>query len=101
MKTVVFLAAAESDLLEHFARLEEARPGTGDRFCRELDGSLNLVAKHPLIARPLRGKIRRIVLRRFHLGIFYAVESGRLMVCRILDLRQSPESLSRSLERFD
>lgn len=46
-----------------------------------------------------RGKIRRLVLRPFELGVFYAVEGDRLMIGAILDLREDPEQIERRVKR--
>jgi hypothetical protein len=80
--------------------LKSASPGMGDEFRDALDGGLTLISQHPFLARIHQGGIRRFVLRRFKLGVFYAVEGERVLVCRILDLRQSPEIISPFLEPF-
>jgi hypothetical protein len=46
-----------------------------------------------------RGKLRRLVLRPFGFGVFYAIEGERLMVGALLDLRQAPDAIERRLER--
>lgn len=94
---VELLRGAEADLLEIYVRLEEDREGLGERFYRILDFALERLRQHPELAPVYRGAYRRLVLRPFGLGVFYAIEGDRLMVGAILDLRQSPESIERRL----
>jgi plasmid stabilization system protein ParE len=96
---VELLRGAEADLLELYVRLEEARTGLGERFYRSLDLALGRLRNHPEMAPVYRGSYRRLVLRPFGFGIFYAIESDRVMVGAILDLRQNPESIERRLSR--
>ncbi|HCP91334.1 MAG TPA: hypothetical protein DIT76_04700 [Spartobacteria bacterium] len=96
---VELLRGAEADLLEVYVRLEEVRPGLGERFYRTLDAAFERLPNYPEMAPVYRGVYRRLVLRPFGFGIFYAIESDRLMVGAILDLRQDPESIERRLSR--
>ena len=98
-KRIELLRAAEADLLEHFIRLEERGGGRGERFYRSLDRALELLRQQPEMAPVYRGKIRRLVLRSFELGVFYAIEGDRLMIGAILDLRQDPDQIERRLNR--
>ena len=80
-------------------RLEDARAGLGERFYRTLDLALERLRQHPELAPVYRGSSRRLVLKPFGLGVFYAIEGDRLMVGAILDLRQDPQSIQRRLAR--
>ena len=62
-----------------------------------LDACLGPLSEHPESAPIFEGGTRRLVMRGYPFGIFFAVEGGRLMVQAILDLRQSPESIRRRL----
>jgi hypothetical protein len=41
--------------------------------------------------------IRRLVVSKTPLGVFYALAGRRVLVAAILDLRQSPESIQKRL----
>lgn len=96
---VELLRGAEADLLEVYVRLEDGRRGLGERFYRTLDLALERLRQHPEMAPVYRRSYRRLVLKPFGLGVFYAIEGDRLMVGAILDLRQDPESIQRRLPR--
>jgi plasmid stabilization system protein ParE len=92
---VELLRGAEADLLELYVRLEEIRPGLGERFYRMLDAAFKRLRTHPEMAPVYRGSYRRLVLRPFGFSVFYAIERDRLMIGAILDLRQDPASIDR------
>jgi len=94
---VALLRGAEADLLENYVRLEELRPGLGDRFYGTIDYALERIRQFPEIAPIYHGRYRRLVIRPFGCGIFYSLEQNRVMVGAILDLRQDPESIRRRL----
>jgi plasmid stabilization system protein ParE len=60
---VELLRGAEADLLEVYVRLEDGRPGLGERFYRTLDLALERLRQHPEIAPLYRGAYRRLVLQ--------------------------------------
>lgn len=97
MPEVILLAGAEHDSVDIFARLEARDPNAADAFYGRLDESLGQLSEHPESAPIFEGDIRRLVMRGYPFGIFFTVESGRLMIQAILDLRQSPESIRRRL----
>ncbi|MCB1229739.1 MAG: type II toxin-antitoxin system RelE/ParE family toxin [Verrucomicrobiae bacterium] len=96
----VLLRAAEDDFFRIYRKLESHQSGLGEAFSDALDTSLTLLSRHPHLERKHGDSIRRYVLHRFSLGIYYRVEKDRLMICRILDLRQSPRQTDRDLEGF-
>ena len=87
---VELLRGAEADLLESYIRLEESRSGLGDKFYRTLDFALERIRRFPEIAPIYSGKYRRLVLRPFGFGIFYAIEGERVMVGAWSDSRFAP-----------
>jgi hypothetical protein len=94
---VELLRGSEPDLLENYVRLEGLRPGLGDRFYRMLDLALARLRQFPESAPGYQGAYRRLILRPFHLGVFYSIEGDRVMVGAILDLRQDPRSIRQRL----
>jgi plasmid stabilization system protein ParE len=51
----------------------------------------------PLIGRLYRSRYRRLLIPRYPFGIFYVVESNRIVIHAVLDLRQDPKKIR---ERF-
>ena len=77
---VVLLLSAERDLQEAYNWVEEHRRGREQFFLRLY-----------------RGRYRRLLIPRYPFGIFYVVESNRIVVHAVPDLRQDPEKIR---ERF-
>ena len=95
---VVFLRGAESELLAAFSRYEDKIEGLGAEFLVSVDGNLELIKQFPEMAPVYYQEIRRCVVSRFPYGVFYAVESHRIVVHAVLDLRQDPQSIRKRFE---
>lgn len=97
MREIVFVAAAESDLIEAWDRYEEVSPGLGDAFEAEVGSAVRLAAAFPEIAPVFFAEFRRLLVRRFQYGVFYTIEGRRMVVRAVLDLRADPDTLRRRL----
>jgi len=95
--TLVFLLGAELDIQRAYAKLEDNAEGRGDVLSQHLDEAFARIAANPLIAPLHYESYRRLILRKFPYGIFYVVESGRIVIHALLDLRQDPERIRRRL----
>lgn len=95
---IIFLRAAETDLLAAWTRYEEASPGLGERFEAQVRAALGRITEHPESAPFYAGEIRRLLVRRFRYGIFYRVHGSRVVIIALLDLRQDPSAIERRLE---
>jgi plasmid stabilization system protein ParE len=94
---VVLLLAAERDLQEAYNWVEEHRPGREQFFLQAVGLRLEHLKRFPLIGLLYRGRFRRLLIPRYPFGIFYVVESNRIVLHAVLDLRQDPEKIR---ERF-
>lgn len=93
MKTheIVLLQGAQSDLLSIYSLL-------GERTYTRVDKALGILRVFPTAGPSHFGDhIRRLVVSKTPLGIFYTVTGQRVLIAAILDLRQSPESIQRRL----
>jgi plasmid stabilization system protein ParE len=97
MSEVVMLQGADADLIELFNKYEDWLPGLGYRFDKDFCKACDLLAEHPEIAPKWRSGFRRLLLRHWHLGMFYEVAGSRVFIHAILDLRQDPEHIERRL----
>ena len=88
---VVLLLSTERDLQEAYNWVEEHRPGREQFFLRDVELRLEHLKKFPLIGRLYRGRYRRLLIPRYPFGIFYVVESNRIVVHAFPDLRQDPK----------
>ncbi len=64
---------------------------------RHLDVALGRRRAFPEIAPVFAEPCRRLPVRGFPFGIFYAVEGRRLIIVGVMDLRQDPASIRRRL----
>ena len=97
MMELLILPAAERDLQDAYEGVVHRGPGSGRAFLDALELHLEQLRRFPLIGPVYHGPYRRLLMRRFRLGIFYAVEPDRLVVHAVLDLRQDPETIRRRL----
>jgi plasmid stabilization system protein ParE len=95
--TLVFLLGAELDIQRAYSRLENHAEGRGDALSQHLDEAFARIAANPLMAPLHYESYRRLVLRKFPLGVFYVLESDRIVIHALLDLRQDPEGIRRRL----
>jgi toxin ParE1/3/4 len=77
---VVLLLSAERDLQEAYSWVEEHRRGREQFFLQDVELRLEHLKKFPLIGRLYRGRYRRLLIPRYPFGIFYVVESNRIVV---------------------
>jgi len=96
---VEFLSGADADLQEIFNRFEDYRDGFGIEFMTVVDAYLAHIVVFPEIAPTNFSSVRRQVMQRFPYGIFYELQSTRVLVIAILDLRQDEEQILRRLRR--
>ena len=93
MKTheIILLQGAQSDLLSIYSLL-------GERAYTKVDKALGILRVFPS-AGPIHfgENIRRLVVSKTPLGIFYTVTGNRVLIAAVLDLRQSPESIQTRL----
>lgn len=93
MKTheIVLLQGAQRDLLSIYQTL-------GERAYARVDKALGILRVFPTAGPAHFGNhIRRLVVSKTPLGVFYALAGRRVLVAAILDLRQSPESIQKRL----
>lgn len=88
---VVLRRIAEEDVAAAVECYEGRSTGLGDRFLLSVKNTLSAVADHPeafpLVLPP---RLRRILLPDFPYGLFYVVESERVVVTACFHVRQNP-----------
>src|SRR5271166_6069267 len=78
---------------EAYNWVEEHRRGREQFFLQDVELRLEHLQKFPLIGRLYRGRYRRLLIPRYPFGIFYVVESNRIVIHAVPDLRQDPEKI--------
>jgi plasmid stabilization system protein ParE len=94
---LILLAAAEVTLQEIYGYLEELGTGTGDRFLNALETALTQIRTFPRSGSSFHQRYRRVLISGYRYGIIYSIEGRRIVVTRIVDLRQDPETIRRNL----
>ena len=97
MSELVFLFSADADIQSAYEFYERSRPGRGEVFMRYLDLAFGRLREFPESAPVFYRSYRRMLMRGFPFGIFYALEGRRIVISSIMDLRQDPEAIRRRL----
>lgn len=92
---IVFLKAAEADLLEAYILFEEK--GCGAAFDASVEIAISNLRTFPDAGPQVFGAFRRVLRTGFPFGFFYRGHASRLFVEAVLDLRRSPESSKERL----
>ncbi|NND61353.1 MAG: type II toxin-antitoxin system RelE/ParE family toxin [Gammaproteobacteria bacterium] len=87
--------AAESDVEELFHWYEEQSPGLGRRFVNELDVVYARIQVTPRIYATLYRGIRRAMLKRFPVGVFYVEKESVVKVVAVNHLARNPSVWQR------
>jgi len=90
---VIWTWAAEADLQKFFAECEDRQDGSGIHLLERIEKATELLLRFPYMAGLWHEPIRRLVIRRSFLGLFYVPERRGIIVIAVADLRQDPERL--------
>jgi plasmid stabilization system protein ParE len=97
---IVFKPAAKTEFFEAIAWYENEIPGLGGEFAREAVGALERAQAQPELFRKVRGRARRIRLRRFKAyAIYFAVKDDVLSVLSVFHGARNPDELLRQIGR--
>jgi plasmid stabilization system protein ParE len=69
---VRYLDAAEQEILEAIAYLENRAPGLGVRLYGEIQRAEKLISQFPLATSEIRPAVRRALLRKFPYALIYS-----------------------------
>lgn len=86
---------AEADAREAFHWYDERLPGLGQAFLSELDREFRSILESPESRARIHRDLRRALLHRFPYGVFYVVESTRIVVVAILHTARNPRTWRR------
>lgn len=88
---VVWIPEANADLKKARSWYEAIHPDLGKRFALAVDWAVEVIAQSPLRFRKGHREIRRVGMRRFPYGLFYTVESQRIVVIACMHGRRNPK----------
>ena len=98
---VVIDRAAAAELRDHLARVAEDNPTVARHLNEEIGAALDLISQFPQLHERFDGDLRRAVLKRWSLGIFYQRLADAIFVAAVLDLRRNPAAVRRRLGLHD
>ena len=86
----VFRPRAAAQLREGRRWYAAQAPGLELEVARAVEAAVEAVGRNPEAFPEVEPRIRRILLRRFPYGLYYAVESERIVVHACYHLRREP-----------
>lgn len=87
---VVWIPEADADLREARTWYDDIHADLGMRFALAVDAAVEVIARSPLRFQIVHREIRRAGVKRFPYGIFFKVESRRIVVIACMHGRRNP-----------
>ena len=88
---VVYRRKVGRDLAAGFGYYEEQSKGLGEQFLSAVDSSFGAIERYAEMFVRVHGEVRRALVTRFPYGIFYRVESKRVVVLAVLHTARDPK----------
>ncbi|WP_395738260.1 type II toxin-antitoxin system RelE/ParE family toxin [Prosthecobacter sp.] len=89
---LVWTWAAEADLQRFFAEAEDVREGKGMELLTQVETASALLVQFPRMPPNWRFPVRRLMIRRRQLALFYVPESRGIVIIGVADPRRDPEA---------
>jgi plasmid stabilization system protein ParE len=94
---VIVGATAAAELRDHLARMAKESSAASRHLNEEVGTTFDLISEFPQLYERFDGDLRRAVLKRWSLGIFYERLADTIFVAAIVDLRRDPAAIRRRL----
>ncbi len=88
---IVWTWAAEADLQRFFAEAEDVQEGWGVKLVTQVETATTLLAQFPRRASSWRFPVRRLMIKRRKLALFYVPESRGIVIIGVADIRRDPD----------
>ncbi len=98
-REVVWTWSAEAEMQRLYASAEDHSEGSGNQLLTEVEKATVLLLCFPQMAAQWRSPVRRLILRRRNLALFYVPEPRGIVIIGLADLRGDPDSLWSELQR--
>jgi len=96
---LIFKASALAELVEAIAWYENGQPGLGREFALEVKAALGRAQANPELFRKVRGRARKIQLRRFtKYSIYFAVKDNSFAVLSVFHGARNPAAVKPRLK---
>ena len=87
---VVYRRQVGRDLAAGFGYYEGQAKGLGERFLTAVGSAFDAIERYPQMFAQVHGQVRRALLSQFPFGVFYRVESKRVVVLAVLHTARDP-----------
>ncbi|MEO8187837.1 MAG: type II toxin-antitoxin system RelE/ParE family toxin [Burkholderiaceae bacterium] len=87
---VVYRPQVGRDLAVGFGYYEGQSKGLSERFLTAIGSAFDTIERYPQMFTPVHGEVRRALLSQFPYGVFYRVESKRVVVLAVLHTARDP-----------
>jgi hypothetical protein len=84
-------------LQRFFSELEDLQEGKGVSLLQEVEKAASLLIHFPLMAPQWSHTVRRLMIRRRNLALFYVPEPRGIVVIGMADLRSDPDQIWREI----
>jgi benzoate-CoA ligase family protein len=96
-RRIIFDAAAARELRARRTYFGRRSAGAGQSLAADVRHVLELISEFPHLHEECAPQVRRAVLPRWSLGIFYRSTSTSVLIAAVVDLRQDPATIRRRL----
>lgn len=87
-----FLPEVDEDVQESYDWYEKQAIGLGENFLLSVDAALEIVRRGPLLSNKVYRNVRKINVKRFPYGVFYATSKNIITVIAIVHLSRHPNT---------
>jgi plasmid stabilization system protein ParE len=91
VKLVAFHPQAEAEFASATEFYRAERPTLATEFAGELERAVEFVRVNPEAGTPIRGAIRRWLIRRFPYSVIYREEESQIYILAVAHQRRRPE----------
>ena len=88
---VVFRRKVGRDLAAVFGYYEGQSEGLGERFLTAVGSAFDAIERYAQMFAQVHGEVRRALVSGFPYGVFYRVESKRVVVLAVLHTARDPK----------
>ena len=90
MTRIVLRRRARAEIGAAVERYQAESPSAADAFFRTVQDALAAIAENSRQFHVLRGRLRRVILRRFPYGVYYKIYPDHISVVGVIHLRRDP-----------
>ena len=90
MMQIVFLPAAEQEMIEAALYYQSQASKLGESFLYEVKRAIKSIVESPNMWPVLEGTLRRRLLKRFPFGVLYKIEPEAIIIIAIAHLKRKP-----------